>query len=80
MLEVRWRGVGSLRDLSKNILKQGVGKGKSCSLFLTNICSCFIVHSLGMGLFLIIDGPALVCEWINFPIVWPHIPVQTKLK
>ena len=25
-------GVGeSLRDLSKNILKQGVGKGKSCS-------------------------------------------------
>ena len=22
---------GSLRDLSKNILKQGVGKGKSCS-------------------------------------------------
>ena len=29
MLEVRWWG--SLRDLSKNILKQGVGKGKSCS-------------------------------------------------
>ena len=24
-------GRGSLRDLSKNILKQGVGKGKSCS-------------------------------------------------
>ena len=24
-----WRG--SLRDLSKNILKQGLGKGKSCS-------------------------------------------------
>ena len=23
-------GGGSLRDLSKNILKQGVGKGKSC--------------------------------------------------
>ena len=23
-------GVGVLRDLSKNILKQGVGKGKSC--------------------------------------------------
>ena len=23
-------GWGSLRDLSKNILKQGVGKGKSC--------------------------------------------------
>ena len=29
MLEV---GGGSLRDLSKNILKQGVSKGKSCSL------------------------------------------------
>ena len=24
-------GVGVIRDLSKNILKQGVGKGKSCS-------------------------------------------------
>ena len=24
-------GGGSLRDLSRNILKQGVGKGKSCS-------------------------------------------------
>ena len=24
-------GVGSLRDLSRNILKQGVGKGKTCS-------------------------------------------------
>ena len=24
-------GGGSLRDLSKNVLKQGVGKGKSCS-------------------------------------------------
>ena len=24
-------GRGSLRDLSKNVLKQGVGKGKSCS-------------------------------------------------
>ena len=31
MLEVGWWGWGSLRDLSKNILKQGVGKGKSCS-------------------------------------------------
>ena len=29
MLEVGWWG--SLRDLSKNILKQGVGKGKNCS-------------------------------------------------
>ena len=25
-----WRG-GPLRDISKNILKQGVGEGKSCS-------------------------------------------------
>ena len=29
-----------------------------CSL--VNFGSCFIVHSLGMGLFLFIDGPALV--------------------
>ena len=29
MLEVGWWG--SLRDLSKNILKQGVGKDKGCS-------------------------------------------------
>ena len=30
---LKWDGGdgGSLRDLSKNILKQGVGKGKSCS-------------------------------------------------
>ena len=28
MLEVGWWG--SLRNLSKNILKQGVGKGRSC--------------------------------------------------
>ena len=32
---LKWVGVGwgwvSLRDVSKNILKQGVGKGKSCS-------------------------------------------------
>ena len=32
MLEVGGGGWGSLRDLSKTILKQGVGKGKSCSL------------------------------------------------
>ena len=33
MLEVGWGGGGweSLKDLSKNILKQGVGKGKSYS-------------------------------------------------
>ena len=28
---LEWGGGGSLRDLSKNILKQGVGEGKSCS-------------------------------------------------
>ena len=28
---LKWSGGGSLRDLSKNIFKQGVGKGKSCS-------------------------------------------------
>ena len=27
---LKWGGGGSLKDLSKNILKQGVGKGKSC--------------------------------------------------
>ena len=27
---LKWGG-GSLRDLSKNILRQGMGKGKSCS-------------------------------------------------
>ena len=31
MLEVGWWGWGSLRDLSKNILKQRVSEGKSCS-------------------------------------------------
>ena len=28
-----------------------------------------------MGLFLFIDGPASVCGWVNFPILWPHTPV-----
>ena len=28
---LKWGGGGSLRDLSKNILKQGLGKGESCS-------------------------------------------------
>ena len=31
-------------------------------------------------MFLFIDGPALVCGWVSFPILWPHPPVQTKLK
>ena len=31
-------------------------------------------------MFLFIDGPALVCGWVNFPILWPHTHVQTKLK
>ena len=47
---------------------------------VVNFGSCFIVHSLEMGLFLFIDTPAKVCGWVNFPVVWPHTPVQTKLK
>ena len=47
---------------------------------LVNFGSCFIVHSLGMGLFLFIDGPAIVCGWVNFSAVSPHTPIQTKLK
>ena len=31
-------------------------------------------------MFLFIDGPALVCRWVNFAILWPHTPVLTKLK
>ena len=31
-------------------------------------------------MFLFIDWPALVCGWANFPIPWPHTPVQTKLE
>ena len=45
-----------------------------------NFGSRFIVHSLGMDLFLLINAPASVREWVNFPIVRPHSPVQTKLK
>ena len=33
-----------------------------------------------MGLFLFTDGPALVCGWVNFPMLWPNTPVQMKLK
>ena len=33
-----------------------------------------------MSLFLFIGVPALVCGWVNFPILWPHTPVQMKLK
>ena len=33
-----------------------------------------------MGLFLFIDRPASVCGWVNFPMLWPYTPVQTKLK
>ena len=36
---------------------------------LVNFGSCSIVHSLGMGLFLFIDRPPSVCEWVNFPMV-----------
>ena len=31
-------------------------------------------------MFLFVYGPALVCGWVNFPILWPYTPVQTKLK
>ena len=47
---------------------------------LVNFGSCFVVYSLGMGLFLFTDGLALVGGWVNFPPVWPHTAVQTKLK
>ena len=33
-----------------------------------------------MGLFLFTDRSTLVNGWVNFPVVWPHTPVQTKLK
>ena len=33
---------------------------------LVNFGSCFIIHSLGMGLFLFILGPALVCRMDQF--------------
>ena len=33
-----------------------------------------------MGVFMFIDGPALVCGWVNFLILRPHTPVQTKLN
>ena len=39
----------------------------SCKL--VNFGSCFIVHSLAMGMFLFIDGPALVCGWVSFSVV-----------
>ena len=47
---------------------------------LVNFGSCFVVRSLDMGLFLFIDRAALVCGWVNFPVVWPHTPVQTKFE
>ena len=39
-----------------------------------------IANSLRMGLFLFFDGQALVWGWVNFPNLWPHNPVQMKLK
>ena len=35
-----------------------------CNLF--DFGSCFNVHSPGLGLFLFIEVPALVCGWVNF--------------
>ena len=31
-----------------------------------------------MCVLLFIDGPALVCEWVNFPILWPHTHPRTN--
>ena len=47
---------------------------------LVNFGSCFIVHSLGMGQFLFIDRPTLVCGWVNFPIVWPQTPRTNEVE
>ena len=35
----------------------------------------FIVGSLEMGMCLSVDEPALVCGWVIFSKLWPHIPV-----
>ena len=55
-------------------------KLKKTSCNLVTFGSCFIVHSLGMGLFLLIGRPTLVFGWVDLPVVWPHNPVQMKLK
>ena len=49
-------------------------------LIVVQSMSISVLNSLRMGVFLFIDGSALVCGWVNFPILWPHNPVQTKLK
>ena len=41
---------------------------------LVSFGSCFIVHSVGMGLFLFIGGPTLICGWVNFPIAMAAHP------
>ena len=41
---------------------------------LVSFGSCFIVHSVGMGLFLFIGGPTLICRWVNFPIAMATHP------
>ena len=41
-----------------------------------NFGSYVIVHSLGMGLFLFIDRPTLVCGWVNYSscvVSHPHL-------
>ena len=47
---------------------------------LVNFGSCSSVHSMGMGLLLFVEEPALVCGWVNLPIVLPHTPIQTQMK
>ena len=44
------------------------------------IWSISVVNSLRMGVLLFIDGPALVCRWVNFSDPVATHPVQTKLK
>ena len=44
------------------------------------VWSISVVSSLRVGVFSSIDGSALVCGWVNVSILWPHTPVQTKVK
>ena len=59
-----------------------LGNGWFSSKFNKTYCSLVIsiANSLRIGLFLFIDEPALVCGWVDFPTLWPHTPVQMKLK
>ena len=54
--------------------------GNGCFPSKLNKTYYSLVNFYCMGLFLFIDGPALVFGWANFSILWPHTPVQMKLK